>query len=208
MRRPAPPDGSGGLRRSIMLRGRLDRGLRGRPGLRGRADLGRSLRARQGLGGRRGADLRRRLGARQSLARRRRVLRRGIARRGVVAQASHTHADQNNRTEHRDVLYVMMRLSVDVSIESSRRQSPDGSARPMQNNVRTPTPPSLSGALPARMSPRGTWRTAAPTRNGDFPSRWPRDGGGSSKPVILADSCSPPQGWPWQGIGNRRGLVD
>ena len=54
MRRPAPPDGSGGLRRSIMLRGRLDRGLRGRPGLRGRANLGRNLRARQDLGGRRG----------------------------------------------------------------------------------------------------------------------------------------------------------
>jgi len=148
MRRPAPLDGSGGLRRSIMLRGRLDRGLRGRPGLRGRANLGRNLRARQDLGGRRGADLRRRLGARQSLAGRRWVLRRGIASRGVTAQARRTHADQNNRTEHRDVLYVMMRLSVDVSIESSRGQSPDGSARPMQNNVRTPTPPSLLGSPP------------------------------------------------------------
>jgi hypothetical protein len=42
----------------------------------------------------------------------------------------------------------LVRLSVDVSIESVNRQSPDGFARTLLRSARSCTPPFLSGAYP------------------------------------------------------------
>src|SRR6478672_102844 len=79
----------------------------------------------------------------------------------------------------------------------------------MQDNVRSPTPPPLSGA--SRRSPPDRVRFHCDSVRNPIPggpalgrfvpnpqrglvTRWPRDGGGRSRPVIVAGSSTPPRG--------------
>jgi len=71
----------------------------------------------------------------------------------------------------------------------------------MLDNVRSPTPPSPHGSVRRTREAAADGRIPQ-TRDGEQRITKAFHGGGSLKPVVLADSRSPPQGWPLLVIGN------
>jgi hypothetical protein len=96
---------------------------------------------------------------------------------------------------------IVMRLSVDVSIESISRQTPDGLARSMRDNVRIANTTAPVGGFPPRAPEKFVAVHLVPNPQRGLVTRWPRDGGGRFRPVIVADQSTPPQGWPCLVIG-------
>jgi hypothetical protein len=100
-------------------------------------------------------------------------------------------------------------VSVDVSIESVSRQSPDGQARPKWSQRPKAITTDPVGGFPFlvtgnRFKPIvGNQRVPNPQRG--LITRWPRNGGGHSGPVILAGSSYHPRGGQrWLSVSGRR----
>lgn len=87
-----------------------------------------------------------------------------------------------------------MRLSVDVSIESMRRQTPDGLAWSMQDNVPTANTTAPVGSFPPRARCGALGGRPVPNPQRGLVTRWPRDGGGRSRPVFWPTSPLRPRG--------------
>ena len=165
-----------GLRRSLRSRGNLRGGLGGRgnlrrePGEPGRPCRG--LRSRGDLGG-------------------------AWARR--VGRPCDGQVPIALKATRRTALVIAMssvwvRLSVDVSIESVSRQSPDGSARSMREQRPIANTTAPVGSSTRANTGSSLRKDLVPNPQRGLMSRWPRDGGGRPEPVILADSTLHPRG--------------